>query len=114
MAIIGTPKEGRDKIISDRVYTSGTLDLRCYTNTANSLDADTVFADLVEPTGTGYGAITLNGVFSETDGVVTYDHGTPDDPEFENTESPGGSNWSAAVTGIAMTDGTYVLHSPGS
>jgi hypothetical protein len=81
-----------------------------YVNTANSLDADTVFADLVEPTGTGYAPITLSGVFSETDGVVTYDHGTPDDASFENTNAEGGDNWSQAITGVAMTDGTYVLH----
>ncbi len=110
MASSGTPKEGRDFIISDRVYTTGTLDLRLYVNIADSLDADTVFADLTEPTGTGYAAITLNGVFSESDGVVTYDHGTPDDPVFENTESEGGANWSQDITGVVMTDGTYVLH----
>ena len=106
MATSGTPNEGRDKIISDRVYTSGTLDLRCYVNIADSLDATTVFADLTEPTGTGYAPISLTGVFSETDGVVTYDS----DPIFQNTEAGGGSNWSQDVTGIAMTDGTYVLH----
>ena len=110
MATSGTPKEGRDNIISDRVYTTATLDLRLYVNTADSLDADTVFADLVEPTGTGYAAISLTGVFSEADGVVTYDHGTPDDPVFENTNAAGGANWSQAITGVAMTDGTYVLH----
>lgn len=110
MAISGTTKEGIDNIISDRVYTASTLDLRCYANTANSLDADTVFADLTEPTGTGYAPISLVGVFSETDGVVTYDHGTPDDPEFLNTNAAGGSNWSNPITGIAMTNGVYVLH----
>ena len=110
MATKGTPNEGRDFIISDRVYTTGTLDLRLYVNTADSLDANTVFADLTEPTGTGYAPITLNGVFSETNGVVTYDHGTPDDPIFENTEGGGGSNWSQPITGVVMTDGTYILH----
>lgn len=110
MATSGTPNEGRDYIISDRVYTTGTLDLRLYVNTADSLSETTVFADLTEPTGTGYAAITLSGSFSEADGIVTYDHGTPDDPVFENTESEGGSNWSQAITGVAMTDGTYVLH----
>ena len=110
MAASGTPKEGRDKIISDRVYTSGTLDLRCYVNAQDSLDADSVFGDLVEPTGTGYAPISLTGTFSETDGVVTYDHGTPDDPVFQNTESAGGSNWSQPVSGVAMTDGSYILH----
>lgn len=110
MATSGTPKEGIDNIISERVYTSGTLDLRLYVNTANSLDQDTVFADMVEPTGTGYAPVTLSGVFSETDGVVTYDHGTPDDVVFQNTESEGGSNWSQSIKGAFISDGTYVLH----
>ena len=110
MATSGTPNEGRDYIISDRVYTTSTLDLRLYVNTADSFSAATVFADLTEPTGTGYAAISLSGVFSEADGVVTYDHGTPDDPVFENTNAAGGANWSQAINGVAMTDGTYVLH----
>jgi len=110
MADRGTPNEGRDNIVSERVYTTGTLDLRCYVNTADSLDDDTVFADLTEPTGPGYAPIPLNGSFSENDGVVQYDHGTPDDPVFENTESAGGSNWSQPVTGVAITDGTSILH----
>lgn len=108
MASSGTPKEGRD-YISSRVYTSA-LDLRLYVNNQDSLDADSVLADLTEPTGTGYAPISLNGVFSPSDGVVTYDHGTPDDPIFENTESEGGSNWSQPVKGVAITDGTYLLH----
>jgi len=110
MATSGTPNEGRDFIISDRVYTTGTLEIRLYINTADSLDAATVLADITEPTGTNYLPITLTGVFSESDGVVNYDHGTPDDPIFENTESEGGSNWSNPITGVFMTDGTYVLH----
>ena len=110
MASSGTPKEGRDYIISDRVYTTGTLDLRLYVNAADSLDADTVFVDITEPTGTGYAPITLSGVFSETDGVVSYDHGTPDDPIFENTNAAGGANWSQSIKGVVITDGTYVLH----
>lgn len=106
MATSGTANEGRDKIISDRVYTSSTLDLRLYANAADSLGPTTVFADLVEPTGTGYAPITLSGVFSEADGVVSYDS----DPTFENTETGGGSNWSNQIQGVVMTDGTYVLH----
>lgn len=110
MADSGTPFEGRDNIIVPRVYTTGTLDLRLYVNIADSLDPSTVLGDLTEPTGTGYAPITLSGAYSVTNGVVTYDDGTPDDPEFENTESEGGSNWSQAITGVAMTDGTYILH----
>ncbi len=102
----GTPNEGRDRIISDRVYTSGTLDLRLYVNLQDSLSDLTVFGDLVEPTGTGYAPILLTGVFSELNGVVTYDS----NPIFENTEPEGGSNWSNPITGVVMTDGTYILH----
>lgn len=110
MASDGTPNEGRDFIISDRVYTTGTLQLRLYIDLADGFDDTTVFADFTEPTGNGYAPIALSGVFSEADGVVTYDHGTPDDPIFENTELQGGSNWSNPITGVWMTDGTYVLH----
>lgn len=110
MATSGTPNEGRDNIISERVYTSSTLELRLYVNLADSLSDTTVFADMTEPTGTGYVPISLVGVFSESNGVVTYDHGTPDNPQFENTEAGGGSNWSNPITGVFMTDGTYVLH----
>lgn len=110
MASSGTPDEGQDNIIAARVYTSSTLELRLYVNNQDSLGESTVFADMVEPTGTGYAPITLAGTYSATDGVVTYDHGTPDDPVFQNTESEGGSNWSQAVKGAWITDGTYVLH----
>jgi len=106
MATSGTPNEGRDQIIKPRVYISG-MKLLLYTNAANSLDQDTVLVDLVEPTGTGTAQKTLNGVYSVTDGIVTYDDGTPDDPLWENT---GGGNWSLPVTGSAITDGTYILH----
>ena len=106
MASSGTVNEGRDFIISDRVYTTGGLDLRLYTNNQDSLDATSVFADLVEPTGTGYAPITLSGVWSEADGVVTY----ATNPVFENTNSEGGANWSTPVKGVAITDGTYILH----
>lgn len=110
MATKGTPDEGQDNVLGARIYTTGTLQFRLYTNLADSLDESTVFADLTEPTGTGYGPIVLSGVYSFNNGVVTYDHGTPDDPVFENTESEGGSNWSNPITGVFMTDGTYVLH----
>lgn len=104
MAIKGTPYEGRDNIIVPRVYTG--LELRLYTNTANSLDASTVLADLTYPSGTGYAPLSLAGVYSSTNGVVTYDDGTPDDPRFT-----AGSNWTGGdVVGVVMTDGTYILH----
>lgn len=112
MATSGTPNEGRDNIISERVYTTGGLSLVLYANTADSLDDSTVAADLTQPTGTGYVPVALNGLWSEADGVVTYDHGTPDDVVFENTESQGGSNWSLPITGVAILDAaqTYILH----
>ena len=110
MATKGTTDEGQDNVIGARVYTTGSLQLRCYTNTPDSLGETSVFADFTEPTGTGYAPITLNGVWSFNNGVCTYDHGTPDDPAFENTESEGGSNWSTDVTGVWMTDGIYCLH----
>lgn len=109
MATKGSPLEGFDNIVGPRVYTP-TLTLRCYVNTLDSLSDATVFADIVEPTGGGYAPITLNGTWTWTDGVGLYDHGTPDDPQFENTNAEGGANWSQAVTGIWMTDGTSVLH----
>lgn len=108
MATSGTPDEGQD-LIAARVY-DGTLEFRLYANTADSLDETTVFADIVEPTGTGYAPIPLAGVYTSTDGVVTYDHGTPDDPVFENLNAGGGSNWSNPITGAFMTDGVVVLH----
>ena len=109
MATKGSPLEGFDNIVGPRVYTN-TLTLRCYVNTADSLSAASVLADIVEPTGTGYAPIILNGTWTWNSGVGTYDHGTPDDPQFENTNPEGGANWSQAVTGQFMTDGTYILH----
>ena len=105
MSSFGTPYEGRDSIIAPAVYTG--LDLRLYTNTKNSLSDNTVLADLTYPTGTGYATYTLSGVWSSSNGVVTYDDGSPDNPQFENT---GGGDWTGAVTGAVITDGTYILH----
>jgi len=105
MATNGTPFEGRDNIIATAVYTG--LDLRLYTNTANSLTVSTILANLTFPSGTGYATFTLSGTWSSTNGVVTYDDGTPDNPEFENT---GVSNWTGDPTGAVITDGTFILH----
>jgi len=110
MASQGTPNEGLDNIIATRVYVSASLFAYCYVNTQDSLGQTSVFADLTQPSGTGYVPIPLNGTWSSTNGVVTYDHGTPDDPFFQNTEAEGGSNWSQAVTGIAISDGNFILH----
>jgi len=104
MATAGTPYEGRDNTILDAVYTG--LDLRLYTNTADSLSATTVLANLTYPSGSGYATISLSGVWSSTNGVITYDHGTPDNPLWT-----AGDDWSpGVVTGVAITDSTYLLH----
>lgn len=105
MALSGTPHQGRDNIIAPRVYVNCQLIL--YTNESDSLDDNTVLADLNQPTGTGYAPIELNGTWSSVEGVVTYDHGTPDDPAFLNT---GESNWSLPVTGAAIISGSDLLH----
>ena len=106
MATAGTTFEGMDNIIGPAVYTG--LQLVLYENAADSLSSTTVLANLTLPTGeTGYAAITLSGVWSFSNGIVTYDHGTPDDPQYENT---GASNWTNPIIGVAITDGTYILH----
>jgi len=103
----GTPFEGRDNIVASAVYVSGNLDLRLYTNTKNSLTDATVLADLTYPSGAGYAAYTLSGTWSSSNGVVNYDDGSPSNPQFTNS---GAGDWTGAVTGAAITDGTYVLH----
>lgn len=106
MASYGTPNEGKDNIIASAVYTAS-LSIGLYTNTQDSLDADSVLADITEPddgaTSDGYARQTLNGSWSFSDGIVTY---TPN-IQFENT---GGSSWTNDVTGAFITDGTYLLH----
>jgi hypothetical protein len=108
VATKGTPNQGRDQIIAPRVYTGLTLIL--YTNTADSLTDSTLYSNLTQPTGTGYAAVSLSGVWSSADGIVSYDHGTPDDVIFENTHAS--ANWSAPVVGAAIIGGAgpYLLH----
>ena len=108
MATNGTPHQGRDQIIAPRVYTGLTLIL--YVNLPDSLDDESVYADLVQPTGSGYAPVPLNGVFASADGVVTYDHGTTDYIEFQNTHAS--VNWWQPVTGAAIIGGAgpYLLH----
>lgn len=106
MATSGTPKEGLDEI-ADRAYISA-LDysLVAYTNTADSLDQDTVYGDLTFPTeSNGYAPITLNGTWSSTDGVLTYVHSTPTHPTWTCS-----GTWSATVTGVAVVYGTTLMH----
>lgn len=105
MSRAGTPLGGLD-LIADRVYISGAdFTLVLYTNTPNSLGDATVAADLVQPTGSGYAPITLTGTWASVNGLVTYDHGTPDNPMWT-----AGGAWSAPVTGAAMISGTKVVH----
>lgn len=111
MARFGTPHEGVDNIL---VNAYSGLQVILYTNAADSLDRDTVIANLTQP-GTldgageanGYGPISLTGVWTGNGSVITYDHGTPDDVEYTNTGTQG--SWDTAV-GAAVTDGTYILH----
>ncbi len=106
MATSGTPKGGLNDI-ADLAYISGPdLTLVCYTNTANSLGADTVAADLVQPTqANGYAPIVLDGTWSSTDGVLTYTHSVGTHPRWTAT-----STWSGTVTGVAMIRGSMVRH----
>lgn len=111
MATFGTPHEGVDNILIN-AYTG--LQLILYINAFDSLDRDTVLADLVQPSNVdsdtnpnGYGPITLSGVWSSTGSVITYDHGTPDNPIFQNTGQS--ENWDIC-RGAAITDGTYIFH----
>jgi hypothetical protein len=108
VSTFGTPFEGRDNIIASAVYVTGSLDLRLYTNTKNSLTDATVLADLTYPVGLGYAAYTLSGTWTANNGLVTYSDGSPVYVTFTNTDPA--DDWTGAVTGAAITDGTYVLH----
>ena len=106
MATSGTPFEARDNYIVPAVYVSGSLDLRLYTNTPNSLTSSSTLSDLTYPSGTGYATYTLSGTWSSNSGVVTYDDGASDNVTFT-----AGSDWTGGdVTGVAITDGTYLIH----
>ena len=106
MATVGTPNGGLDEIAL-RTYVNGAdLTLVAYQNTADSLDADTVAADLTQPaTANGYAPILLDGTWASTNGVVTYTHSTPTHPKWSATGS-----WGGDVTGAAIIYGTEVMH----
>lgn len=107
MATVGTPNGGLDEI-TERVYVNGAdFSLVAYTNTADSLGPDTVTADLTTPTeSNGYAPILLNGTWTTSNGVLSYDHdGAGANPAWEATGA-----WSATVTGIAMVSGARVIH----
>ncbi len=108
----GTPKGGLNEI-TKRVYEDGAdLTLVCYTNTQDSLSADSVAAGLTQPTvANGYAPIVLTGTWSRVDGVVTYAHPVgPNADEFGNPAWFPTGTWSAAVTGVAIIFGTAILH----
>lgn len=108
MSTSGTCFEGMDNIIVPRLYVPGDVEMHLYTNTGNSLSSSSVFADLTFPSGTGSGSKVLNGVWSSVDGQITYDDGSPDDVQFENT---GGSTWTGGdIVGSFLHDGVYILH----
>jgi len=107
MAKKGTPAGGLSEI-AKRTYIDG-LDftLVAYTNTPDSLGPSTLAADLTQPTSAnGYAPIVLNGTWSESGGVVTYDHdGSGGHPGWDAS-----GTWSAPVTGVAIVYGTRVMH----
>lgn len=108
MATSGTTYDGLDEI-GFQAYDQPPADyvLVLYTNTANSLDQNTVTSDLTQPTATnGYAPITLDGSWTFTNGVIGYTHSTPTHPKFTAT-----GTWSGTVTGAALTFGANsVLH----
>lgn len=112
MARQGTPNAGLDEI-TERVYVNGAaFTLVAYTNSHDSLGADTVAADLVQPDEeNGYAPIVLDGVWQTSNGVVTYTH--PAGPEADASGNPtwfATGSWSAPVTGVAIISGSRVVH----
>lgn len=112
MARQGTPNGGLDEI-AERVYVNGSdFTLVAYTNEHDSLGADTVTADLVQPDEeNGYAPIVLDGNWSASNGVTTYTH--PAGPEADPNGNPtwfASDAWSAPVTGVAIVSGSRVLH----
>jgi hypothetical protein len=108
----GTPIAGLEEI-TKRVYIDGPdLTLVAYTNTQDSLDANTVAATLTQPTvANGYAPVVLSGTWARVGGVVTYTHPAgPNADEFGNPAWFPTGTWSAPVTGVAIIYGTAVLH----
>lgn len=103
MPTYGTTDEGKDNIIATAIYTSS-LKIGLYTNSADTLGSDSVLADIVETSGTGYAQQSLNGTWAFTSGVVTYT------PNIQFTNSDASAAWSPDVTGVFISDGTYLLH----
>lgn len=105
MATSATPMEGLDDI-AEVAYVSGALTLVAYTNAGNSLSSTSVAADITQPTeANGYAAITLNGVWDSTGGVLLYVHSTPTNPKWTAT-----GTWSGTVNGVAILHGSILRH----
>lgn len=111
MATKGTPKVGLTEI-GTRVYVNGAdLTLVAYTNTANSLTADSTVASLTQPTvANGYAPIVLDGTWSVVDGVVTYAHSATDPIVGAKPIWSATGTWSGTVTGTAMIFGSILMH----
>ena len=111
MASQGTPNEGLDER-NERVYAGTDFILVAYTNLADSFDANSVLADLNQPTSTnGYAPITLDGTWSSSNGVATYLHSTPlipENPALTGWSATG--TWSATVNGVAIVTATRLVH----
>lgn len=111
MARQGTPNAGLT-LIAQRVFEGPDYTLVAYTNTQDSLGPSTVAADLTQPTASnGYAPLLLNGTWSYSNGVATYQHpvGPNTNDDGHPTWFPSGT-WSAAVTGVAMISGSTVQH----
>lgn len=111
MATQGTPNEGLD-LIGDRVYVSGSdLTLVAYTNTADSLGAGSVYANLTQPSvSNGYAPILLDGTWVTANGILGYTHSSTlvaANPLLTGWAATG--VWSATVIGVAILDGTSTL-----
>lgn len=105
----GSPRAGRTELANRCYATGGDCSLVLYTNDADSLDDDTVAADLVQPdVANGYAPIVLSGVrYNIVNGVATYV-----DPVGVNSNPtwyPTGS-WGSDVAGAALVFGEAVLH----
>lgn len=112
MAREGTPAGGRNFYIQRALIDGADLTLVAYTNAPDSLGDTTVAADLVQPAQTnGYAPIVLNGTWSKSNGIATYQH--PAGPDADASGNPcwfPTAAWSAPVTGVALISGADVVH----
>ena len=110
MATQGTPNGGLDDIAS-LAYAGVSMQLVAYTNTPNSLGSGTVAADLTQPAvANGYAPITLDGTWSSTNGVITYEHSEIDPVLGALPKWIATGTWSATVVGVAIIRGAAVRH----